>query len=133
MGRVLLLRLLRLRSVRVREIRNIVRSREFGGPDRVQELYTWQRERFMGLAKGVATTVVSVLTAILVAFLKGEIDVDLDVWHVWLLAIGTILSGSYAGYLSWRLARIPAEYSSSLRLYRSLARGDPTFPPGPWK
>jgi hypothetical protein len=129
----LLIRLLTVPAVRFREIKTMVRAGEFGGPDRIQELFTWQRERMLALAKGIAATVVSLLTTILVMLLKQEIKADVDTWHVVVLAVGTLLSATYAGYLAWRLSRLPAEYAAAIRLFKALARANPTFPSGPWK
>lgn len=128
-----LVRWLLARQVRYLDIRNVVASREFGGPDRLQQIYEWHASRIADVLKGLAGTIATVLTTIFFALLKDEIAVHVPLAAVFLFVVAIVGAGAYAAYLYWRLARIPAEYAESLRLFQAeAASANPDFPSDPW-
>ena len=120
------------RQVRIVDVKNVVGGREFGGPDRLQQMYEWHVTRLTDVLKGIAGTIATVLTTIFFALLKKEITVHIAAWEVWLFVIAVSASAIYAAYLLWRLARIPTEYAASIQLFQQYAAASvPAFPP-PW-
>jgi len=92
-------------------------------------MYEWHTARLGDVSKGVAATIASLLTTILFTLLKKEVKVEVAAWAVWLFAIAVACAAMYAAYLSWRLARIPAEYAESLEIFQGeAAEADPPFP-----
>lgn len=120
------------RQVTFGDVEDLARARRFGGSERLQQLYQWHAERLTVVTKGVAGAVVSLLTAILVAFLTAEVHPRIPTAVAVLFAAGVILSSSYAAYAMWRLSRLPSEYAASLRLYETISRKTPGFPAKPW-
>ena len=124
--------LLERRQVQLRDIMQVAESREFGGPQKLDQIYEWQAARLSHLAKALGGTATALLTTILVAFLKDELEAALPIWVVVLFIVAMLSLWSVAAYLTWRWSKLPTEYASALRAYRLFTTRIPNFPSKPW-
>jgi hypothetical protein len=79
----------------------------------VLQLYTWERERILTLAKGIGGSAITVLVTLIAAAIQGKIAINLIVQ---ILAIGlVIMLLLWAGLLLAGLRRLTEEYTVALR------------------
>jgi hypothetical protein len=84
--------------------------------DVVLQLYTWERDRLMGLAKGLAATAVTVLTSLIGAAFDGSSTVSSSIYSLAGVFIVELLV--WAGLILVGLRRLAEEYPTALRLVR---------------
>jgi hypothetical protein len=125
-----LARMLEARQVPLRDVRYVVSAAEFGGPDRLEKLYEWHGSRLGDIAKGIAGAIGGLLTTDLVTFVTQGAKVHVAAWEYAVFAARIVFALTYAAFISWRWARLPGEYASSLALFKRLARHEPN---SPWK
>jgi hypothetical protein len=68
-------------GLHVWQLRDLTRSPRNSGEDTVQTYYGWREGRSMTFAKGLGAAALSLLTAWLIPFLKGEYK-DASLWLV---------------------------------------------------
>jgi hypothetical protein len=81
----------------------------------VLQLYDWERDRLLTLAKGAGAAAVTVLTGLVASAFKAEIDAA---WVVYPAAGLVVLLLGWGGFLLTGLRRLAEEYTTALELVR---------------
>jgi hypothetical protein len=79
----------------------------------ILQLYTWERERLLALAKGVAGAAVTVLAGLISATVEYKIIRSIVAFPVGILMVMLL---AWSGYLVTRLRRLAEQYTEVLRL-----------------
>jgi len=80
----------------------------------VLQLYAWERDRLMGLAKGLASAAVTILTGLIAAAIEGSITASGRTVALAALAIAELFI--WAGLILIELRRLAEEYPTALGL-----------------
>jgi hypothetical protein len=81
----------------------------------VLQLYDWERDRLLTLAKGAGAAAVTVLTGLVASAFKAEIEAA---WVVYPAAGLVVLLLGWGGFLLTGLHRLAEEYTTALELVR---------------
>jgi hypothetical protein len=110
----------RLRSLFIPSVAvaSVLRTRVVRSQDKrneaVQQLYTWERDRLLTLAKGLAAAAVTVVTGLIAAALEGKVTAPGYVVYLAALLVAELLS--WSGFIVTGLRRLAEEYPVALGL-----------------
>lgn len=82
--------------------------------DAVEQLYAWERERLLTLAKGAAAAAVTVLTALIASAIEGKVTAGPVI--IYLAAALVALLLLWGGFILTGLRRLAEEYALALAI-----------------
>ena len=80
--------------------------------DAVEQLYTWERDRLLALAKGAAAAAVTVLTALIASAIEGKVTAGPVIIYLAAALVAFLLL--WAGFILTGLRRLAEEYALAL-------------------
>jgi hypothetical protein len=86
-----------------------------GNPDEaIQQLYSWERDRLLTLAKGTAAAAVTVLTALIASAVEGKVTAQPSLIYFASGLVALLLI--WGGFILTGLRRLAEEYALALEL-----------------
>jgi hypothetical protein len=106
------LRSLFIPSVSVAAVLSAVKAEN--AKEAVEQLYSWERDRLLTLAKGTAAAAVTVLTSLIASAVEGKVNADPVL--IYLAAILVALLLVWGAFILTGLRRLAEEYALALEI-----------------
>jgi hypothetical protein len=108
--------------IHVWQLKALTRSTRSNGEDTVQTYYGWREARSMTFAKGLGAAALSILTAWLIPFLKGEYE-HASLWLVVAPPLSLVVAMALAGLVAFqRMDLIHQSFVRAMVWLQSLRR-----------
>jgi hypothetical protein len=86
----------------------------------IGQLYTWERDRLLSLAKGAAAAAVTVLTSLIASAVEGKVSAKPVIIYLAAALVGVLLA--WGAFILTGLRRLAEEYAKALGTVNSRPR-----------
>jgi hypothetical protein len=85
--------------------------------DAIEQMYDWERDRLLGLAKGAAAAAVTVLTSLIASAVEGKVTAEPVIIYLAAALVAVLLA--WGAFILTGLRRLAEEYALALEIVNS--------------